>query len=550
MRSIRACALVISFAAASQAAQGTAASIEEKISATIATRRWGGVSIALSDEHGDIVWKYADGMASIATPDVADARDVPLTTDTKMTVNSHTKTITAIVAMQMVERGLVGLDEDVNDIVAHDPLASLYGAWPTVVGPDSTSVRVVDLLNMQSGIYDGFAFGNSAAVGPFRLDDLICFPFVDAGNNYNARGKPGVSAAYPFNKDASGNDAASPYEWDTNGGGFNAFKSQDGLAVNASCSDLFPGSPAGAYRRVNQFRLKYSNTANSFHWRHLPGEKQVYGNMQFALLAEVLDARLRHTSGSTFDEWIRDHIMTPLGIDGRFVDDPLLNASHVAKALAHDPQCANPPSCKYLLGTPQYFSYRASADMIMTPSDSATLIAGLFAHKLVNATTLDLMLQPSTAGYLETAAEVETGAVSPGTARNFGMYPRSSADVDVYGEPVWIDGGQGNGFTYAAVRYPTGHVAVAIANSRLKDSTFKIFVDDGPASVTVRRAEYDEAHYVWNAAGYVGDDLFTEVFAAMVHKDGDGGRLSAWIFFASVLAALFVAPIVSSERRA
>jgi D-alanyl-D-alanine carboxypeptidase len=91
-----------------------------------------GVSLTVRDGQG-FWWSGGAGVA-----DVADG--TPVTTDTRFRVGSNTKPVVAVLVMQLVEEGLVSLDE---------PLTTYLPDYPQWSG-----VTIEDLLSMRSGIPD------------------------------------------------------------------------------------------------------------------------------------------------------------------------------------------------------------------------------------------------------------------------------------------------------------------------------------------------------------------------------------------------------------
>jgi len=100
---------------------------------------------------GRVVHAAAFGERLLGTDDPVDTAD-------RFRIASISKTITAIVALQLVETGLVGLDEPVGSMIA-DHLSL------DVVDADARSVTVRDLLRHASGFpqHDDLFFGNGAA---------------------------------------------------------------------------------------------------------------------------------------------------------------------------------------------------------------------------------------------------------------------------------------------------------------------------------------------------------------------------------------------------
>jgi CubicO group peptidase (beta-lactamase class C family) len=85
-------------------------------------------------------------------------RGVPLADDTVFRIYSMTKPITSVVLMQLVEEGLIALDDPVS---RHIPEWKELGVFSAGVGPYATTpparpMQVVDLLRHTSGLTYGF----------------------------------------------------------------------------------------------------------------------------------------------------------------------------------------------------------------------------------------------------------------------------------------------------------------------------------------------------------------------------------------------------------
>lgn len=91
-----------------------------------------GVTLSILTDDGRR-WAGASGTATLQT-------DMAMETDTGFRVGSNTKPYTAVVILQLVEEGLVGLDDDITDYFPE------YPQWAGI------TVRL--LLNMRAGIVD------------------------------------------------------------------------------------------------------------------------------------------------------------------------------------------------------------------------------------------------------------------------------------------------------------------------------------------------------------------------------------------------------------
>ena len=121
----------------------------------------------------DTVLEMAYGSADIE-------RQIPMTPDTIQNIGSISKTITATAAMQLVERGSIGLHDDVNDIL---PFSVRNPRFP------DEPITTYHLLVHTSSLRDGPAYGESYTCGdsPVPLADWIRGYFVEGGAYYDAR---------------------------------------------------------------------------------------------------------------------------------------------------------------------------------------------------------------------------------------------------------------------------------------------------------------------------------------------------------------------------
>lgn len=113
-----------------------------------------GITIALGAGDG-VAWAGGYGVADLAT-------GRPMTADTVGPTGSDAKTYTALAAMQLVERGLIGLDDPVNDHLGGLRVVNPHGDRP---------ITLRDLLTHRSGL--GSSFGNSDRVPPAPLGEHL-----------------------------------------------------------------------------------------------------------------------------------------------------------------------------------------------------------------------------------------------------------------------------------------------------------------------------------------------------------------------------------------
>jgi len=147
---------------------------------------------------GQTVWTGAYGWADTA-------KGVPVTADTPFVVASVSKTVTATALMQLVERGLVSLDDPINDLLPFDV------DNPKVGGE---VIRVRHLVSHSSGIADDWSRSTGSGTPddpalfnsrdydyPTPLDEWMHAYLVEGGKWYSAEGnflelQPGVERHY------------------------------------------------------------------------------------------------------------------------------------------------------------------------------------------------------------------------------------------------------------------------------------------------------------------------------------------------------------------
>jgi hypothetical protein len=114
---------------------------------------------------GAICWAVKSSGASVLPPDILGYRSVvsdaqPMSEDTVFFLASSTKLITAVAAMQCVERGFIGLDEPVGKHLPEFESPSVLEGWregvngkeEPILRPARTKVTLRQLLTHTSGI--------------------------------------------------------------------------------------------------------------------------------------------------------------------------------------------------------------------------------------------------------------------------------------------------------------------------------------------------------------------------------------------------------------
>lgn len=147
-----------------------------------------GIAVAV-ERGGTLVYSSAAGVASIES-------QVPLKASDRFRIYSITKTFTAIVVLQLVDEGVLTLDDRVTDWL-DDPAVGRI--------PDIDRVTVGHLLRHTSGIYDFMddsdsPFWDDAFLGPqadwakvWTIDELLAYADQD---NHASYFPPGTSDHY------------------------------------------------------------------------------------------------------------------------------------------------------------------------------------------------------------------------------------------------------------------------------------------------------------------------------------------------------------------
>jgi CubicO group peptidase (beta-lactamase class C family) len=123
--------------------------LDEFVPQILAVSQTPGVSIAIG-EGEEVVWAKGYGHADLATGRPMDPRTVA-------PIGSDSKTYTAAAAMQLVEQGLLGLDDPVNDHLRGLRVVNPHGRRP---------VTLRDLLTHRSGLGTDFAFAGRRPPAP------------------------------------------------------------------------------------------------------------------------------------------------------------------------------------------------------------------------------------------------------------------------------------------------------------------------------------------------------------------------------------------------
>lgn len=148
-----------------------AVGLEQFITAQLDELHVPGVAVAIVDREG-VVFSAGYGWADIDN-------QVPMTPDTVTNIASISKTVTNAAVLQLHDKGLLTLDDDVNDYLS---FVVRHPSYP------STPITVRQLLTHTSGIEDGDAYDESYACGDpaVELGDWIRGYLVPGGDYFSA----------------------------------------------------------------------------------------------------------------------------------------------------------------------------------------------------------------------------------------------------------------------------------------------------------------------------------------------------------------------------
>lgn len=139
-------------------------------------------------KEGQVVWSKGYGWADIEN-------EIPMSPDKIQNIGSISKTFTATAVMQLWEKGLFNLDDDVNDFL---PFTVKNPRFPEAI------ITFRQLLSHRSSILDGPAYDASYACGDptITLETWIAEYFTPGGEYYDAEKnfhiwKPGEEGEIP-----------------------------------------------------------------------------------------------------------------------------------------------------------------------------------------------------------------------------------------------------------------------------------------------------------------------------------------------------------------
>ena len=142
-----------------------------------------GMTIAFVDAQRDFTWTHSLGFAD------TENNNIPVTEDTLFSIASISKPFTAIAVMQLVEAGLIDLDEP---LVTYLPDFSMLPN--PALGGDYENITVRMLLSHTSGIYPDF-LGNNAFTADEQYEGFLN-QLVDFLSNQNMISEEGTVFTY------------------------------------------------------------------------------------------------------------------------------------------------------------------------------------------------------------------------------------------------------------------------------------------------------------------------------------------------------------------
>src|SRR5207237_707820 len=104
-----------------------------------------------------------------------------------------------------------------------------------------------------------------------------------------------------------------------------------------------------------------------------PGSQERYSNPGYALLAAIIEQK----SGQTYDEYVRDHILAPLGLHDTGFLLPRFDTTRLAHGYARDRDMGTMLAKPHAADGP-YWNLRGNGGMLSTGHDMAALSKALF----------------------------------------------------------------------------------------------------------------------------------------------------------------------------
>ncbi|MEL6113001.1 MAG: serine hydrolase domain-containing protein [Pseudomonadota bacterium] len=164
-----------------------AAGLDQMLAGVVADGTHVGVSALVFDE-GEVVYRGAAGFADRE-------RGVPMAQDTVVRIYSMTKTVTSAIAMDLVEDGLLGLDDPVTDFVpslGRMQVLSVGEDGAVTLSPQQAPMTIKDLLLHRAGmgygifgpinpveeLYSAANLFDPAETGAEKMERLSTLPLV------------------------------------------------------------------------------------------------------------------------------------------------------------------------------------------------------------------------------------------------------------------------------------------------------------------------------------------------------------------------------------
>ncbi|MEP6506944.1 MAG: serine hydrolase [Gemmatimonadales bacterium] len=151
----------------------------------------------------------------------------------------------------------------------------------------------------------------------------------------------------------------------------------------------FPLGLGGDFEKVSREQL--ISNAMAFKLLFKPGEKEAYSNTGYSILAAVIEK----VSGKTYDVYVRDNILKPLGMMRTGYLLPGFKPRDVANGyLANGSDAGNIVWKPHAADGP-YWNLRGNGGMVSTVNDMHTFYKALFeSSKLLQAKTREIMFRP------------------------------------------------------------------------------------------------------------------------------------------------------------
>jgi N-acyl-D-amino-acid deacylase len=261
--------------------------------------------------------------------------------------------------------------------------------------------------------------------------------------------------------------------WDTitvrhllvHAGGFDREESFDPMFANATYAKMFerqpePDSLDAIIAVMLQRPLDFD-----------PGTDQAYSNFGYSLLGRVIE----RVSGSTYEAFIRDELLAPMGVTGI--------------ALGHELPERRPADEAFYFPDPteELLPNLLSADReLVSPADGGFFLEPMAAHGgfIASATDyarflvhVDGLPQPPDRLRQDELSAMLSRPLLPSAASSDEYYADGWNVIPMGDDAIWSHTGAKPGTTSLAVRLPSGVCYVALANGRPLDGDFVVDLD-------------------------------------------------------------------------